>query len=245
MRKHLTRGLIAAALLSASSTAYAQQAPDHRWSVDFGIGWDRTISGNINSGAIGTLNGQAAVILRNKYDDVYGTGLHVRFGAGYLLQEESELRVAFTIQSLDADLTRMGDLGVSNLYAQYDDYQAFALDFGYRRYLPFKHTIRGYGEALIGVAVIDETHVVLAAPSVNFIGTSTDFYDKTAAFTLSGNVGVAFAVRENTDAFAQVGLRYTTGMSAVDNLNGTGLDTINDHSARWAVPFSIGVRLRF
>jgi len=245
MRKHLIRGLIAAALLSASSTAYAQPAPDHRWSVDFGIGWDRTISGNINSGAIGTLNGQAAVILRNKYDDVYGTGLHVRFGAGYLLQEESELRVAFTIQSLDADLTRMGDLGLSNLYGQYDDYQAFGLDFGYRRYLPFKHTIRGFGEGLIGVAVIDETDVLLAAPSANFIGTATDFYDKTAAFTVSGNVGVAFAVRENTDAFAQVGLRYTTGMSAVDNLNGTGLDTINDHSARCAVPFSIGVRLRF
>ena len=245
MRKHLICGLIAAALLSASSTAYAQPAPDHRWSVDFGIGWDRTISGNINSGAIGTLNGQAAVILRNKYDDVYGTGLHVRFGAGYLLKEESELRVAFTIQSLDADLTRMGDLGVSNLYGQYDDYQAFSLDFGYRRYLPFKHTIRGFGEGLIGVAVIDETDVLLAAPSVNFIGTATDFYDKTAAFTLSGNVGVAFAMRQNTDAFAQVGLRYTSGMSDVDNLNGTGLDTINDHSARWAVPFSIGVILRF
>jgi len=55
----------------------------------------------------------------------------------------------------------------------------------------------------------------------------------------------AFAVRENTDAFAQFGLRYTSGMSAVDDLNGTGLDTINDHSARWAVPLSIGVRLRF
>jgi hypothetical protein len=91
------------------------------------IGFDNSISGNINSSGIGVINAQNAVILKNKYEDVYGTGLHLRFGGGYMLDENAELKVTFTFQSLDADLTRMGDLGVSNLYAQYDDYQSWGL----------------------------------------------------------------------------------------------------------------------
>ena len=37
----------------------------------------------------------------------------------------SELRATFTFQSLDADLTPMGDIGASRLYGQYTDYQTF------------------------------------------------------------------------------------------------------------------------
>ena len=114
----------------------AQPAPasDYRWSVEFGLGFDNSISGNINSGAVGTINNQAVVITKNRYEDVYGTGLHLRFGGGYMLDESTEVRATFTLQSVDADLTRMGDIGASSLYGQYDDYQSFGLDVGLRRY---------------------------------------------------------------------------------------------------------------
>jgi len=233
------------ALVGAAVPARAQSSPDRKWSVDFGIGWDNGISGNINSGAIGTLNGQTAVILKNSYEDVYGTGLHLHFGGGYMLDEYSEIRVAFTFQSLDADLVPMGDLGASRLYGQYQDYQSFGLDVGYRQYLPLKKSIRGYAEGTAGIAFIDETDVLLAAPQANLTGRATDFYDKTAAFTLGGNVGVLFAVRPQLELFTQLGLRYVTGMSQIDDLVGTGLETINDHSARWSVPFTAGLRLQF
>jgi hypothetical protein len=45
--------------------------------------------------------------------------------------------------------------------------------------------------------------------------------------------------------FGQLGLRYVTGMSDADALEGTGLESINDSSARWTVPFLVGVRARF
>jgi len=76
-----------------------------------GTGWDNSISGNINSGAIGTLNDQVAVVLPNSYTDVYGTGFHLRFGGGYLIDEVSEVRAVFTYQSLNADLTPMATSG--------------------------------------------------------------------------------------------------------------------------------------
>jgi len=229
----------------AVSVAVTRPAPEQKWSVDFGIGFDNGISGNINSGGIGVYNGQTTVILKNKYEDVYGTGLHIRFGAGYMYREDVEFRMHLTIQSLDADLVHMGDFGASNLYGQYDDYQSMSLDFGVRQYIPLTEMIRGYGEGLLGIAFVDETDILLSAPQSGLIEEATDFYDRTAAFSLAINVGALFEARENVDVFAQIGLRYVTGMTEVDGLVGTGLETINDKSARWALPILFGARVRF
>ena len=86
----------------------------------------------------------------------------------------------------------MGDFGPSNLYGQYDDYQSMSLDFGVRQYIPLTEMIRGYGEGLIGIAFVDETDVLLSAPQSGLIEQATDFYDRTAAFSLAVNVGALF-----------------------------------------------------
>jgi len=243
--KWIIAGLMVALPFAGGSVAQAQDPKDTPWSVEFAIGWDNSISGNINSSGIGTLNNQAVVITKNSYNDVYGTGLHIRFGGGYLIDDITELRATFSLQSLDADLTEMGDIGSSRLYGQYDDYQSFGLDFGFRRYVDLKPGLRAYGEGTIGLAFIEETDIVLVAPGANFTGNVTDFYDQTAALTLGGNAGVVLQMSSNIDMFGQAGLRWVSGMSAIDNLEGTGLETINDKSGRWTVPFLTGVRLRF
>ncbi len=113
-----------AAFLIAAPAAQAQPSVlDYRWSLDVGLGWDNSLSGNINSGAIGNLDGQVAVVTPNSYTDVYGTGFHLRFGGGYLIDEISEVRATFTYQSLSADLTSMGEIGDSTLYGQYRQVQ--------------------------------------------------------------------------------------------------------------------------
>jgi hypothetical protein len=250
-----TLTLLVTATALSISPALAQTAPGstsdpedvrYPWAVEFGIGWDNSISGNINSSGIGRINNQPVVILKNTYEDVYGTGLHLKFGGGYFIDEISEIRATFTFQSLDADLTPMGDIGTSRLYGQYQDYQSFGLDVGFRIYAKGQDaSLRPYAEATAGIAFIDETDVTLAAPSIGFTGTATDFYDRTAAFTLGGNAGVTWQVADQVEVFGQLGLRWVSGMSAVDGLEGTGLETINDNSARWTVPFVVGVRARF
>jgi len=253
MYKSCSGALAALIVLASSSMAHAQtpasqpqvRAPEQRWSVDFALGFDNSISGNINSSAIGSLNGQTTVILKNKYEDVYGTGLHLRFGGGYMWREDQEFRVSFTLQQLDADLVQLGEYGAATLYGQFDDYESFSLDLGFRQYMPLRGTLRGYGEGLLGLGFISETDVVLAAPQANLVDDATDFYDRTAAFTLGVNVGLMGEVRKNFDAFGQIGLRFVTGMSQPDNLFGSGLEEINDNSSRWAIPFSVGVRFRF
>lgn len=243
-----TRVFVVVAALAAfgmASAAHAQPSVmDYRWSVDVGLGWDNSLSGNINSGAIGTLNDQVTVILPNSYEKVYGTGFHLRFGGGYLIDEVTEVRATFIYQSLEADLTPMGDIGVSRLYGQYDPYRTWALDGGLRRYFDVNPVVRAYTEGTIGVGFIKEMDVVLSAPAINLTQRATDFYDATAAVSFGGNVGLLWQASNRVGMYAQAGLRWTSGLSAIDDL-GDGLETINDDSSRWTMPVVIGMRARF
>jgi hypothetical protein len=243
------RVIVVVAVLAALGLAPAAQAQpsvmDYRWSFDVGMGWDNSLSGNINSGAMGKLNGQTVVITPNSYSDVYGTGYHLRFGGGYLIDEVSEVRAVFTYQSLSADLTPMGDYGASNLYGQYDKYKSFGLDVGFRRYFDMKPNVRPYLEGTFGLGFITEIDVMLSAPAANFTGNATDFYDRTAAFALAGNAGVLWQVSDHFGAYGQLGLRWMSGLAQIDDLAGTGLETINDNSSRWTLPVMVGMRVRF
>jgi hypothetical protein len=238
---------LALLLLGFAPAAGAQSQPDTRFVLDLATGINPSISGNINSGAIGTLQGQTAAVLPQSYGDVYGTGVEFRFGGGYVLNPDSELRAMFTWQSADANLVRLGDLGPSSLYAQYSNYKSFGLDFGYRHYFPVSSSdeVRFYGEAAIGAAWVGRINAQFAAPQSNAVLTSTDFYDATAAFTWNLSAGAVFKVAEQTDVTAQIGLRHVGGLAQVDQLVGTGLETINDNSARLTFPIVVGVRFRF
>lgn len=245
--KHASVGAVMAILLGTAPLAHAQgSAPDSRFSIEFGVGFDNGISGNINSSGVGTLNNQVVVVTKNSYEDVYGTGLHLRGGGGYMLNADTEVTATFTFQSLDADfVVPMGDIGVSNLYGQYTDYQTLLLDFGLRKYGTLSPRVKLYGEGTIGLGFVDKTDITLVAPGANLSRQSNDFYDQTAAFTVGVNGGALFQANEQAGVFLQLGLRFVSGMSEIDDLAGTGLETINDKSSRWTMPFVAGVRFRF
>ena len=234
-------------LLAVAPAAHAQQAADSSpWALEVGIGWDNGITGNVNSSGIGELGNQVVVVTANSYEDVYGTGLHLRVGGGYALNDALEVTGTFTFQSLDADqVTPMGDIGVSNLYGQYTDYQTFGLDMGLRRYANLSPLFRAYGEGTVGVGFIDKTDVTLVAPSANLAGQATDLYDQTAAFAVGANIGLQVQTGGRIGFFGQLGLRWMSGLSEVDDLAGTGLETLNDKSSRWTMPFIAGARVSF
>lgn len=238
---------VASGVVTSAAPAFAQAAAsDTKWAIDVGIGISPSINGNVNSGAIGVLNGQATAILPNTYGDVYGTGLDLRIGGGYLIRPLTELRAIFVYQSADADLVRLGDIGPSSLYGQYSDYKSIGLDLGVRRYLPLDwENTRVYGEATIGFAAIDRIDVRLAAPQSNAVFDDNDFYDGTAAMTLALNIGMLFPVSSRVELNAQFGLRRVGGLADVDQFAGSGLEDINDDSARLTFPIVVGARFRF
>ena len=231
--------------LAFSSVAHAQ-TNDTKWSIDVAIGWDNSISGNINSSTIGTINNQTVVVLTNQYEEVYGTGLHFRVGGGYMLNPSTEARVTLSVQALDSDLATLGDYGASPLYGDYSDYESTSLDFGLRRYgRRADSNLRPYAEGSIGIGVINAIDVELAAPQANLTTDANNFYQQTTAFSWAVHAGLLWDVSSRLGGFAQLGLRYVSGLADVDNITGTGLDSINDDSSRWTLPFVIGVRVGF
>lgn len=236
----------APALGQAQSPLVTFTSAERRWSVDFGLGWDVNLGGNLNVGGTGVLSGLAAVVPKNGYGDIYGTGLLVRVGAGYTLDSLNEVRVGFWYQSLTADLMPFGELGTSTLYAQFDSYKHAILEGGVRRYLPRTFgRLRAYGEGTAGLGFISAIGVQLAAPGANVTIGAADFYERTTALTLSGHAGVLWNVHERVDLNGQIGLRYTTAPSRADAFLGTGLDGINRGNGRWTIPFIVGASLKF
>jgi hypothetical protein len=237
--------VVSCALLSVTSLARAQgQSADSPWAVDFGVGISPSLKGNVNTGVIGTLQGQTVAILPHTYSDVYGNSVDWHFGGGYRLRPDVEIHGAFIYQTTAANLVRLGDLGPSSLYGQYSDYRSWALDVGLRRYAQFS-TARAYAEGTIGVADIQRINVVFAAPQSNVINDHTDFYDGTAAFTWGLAVGVLFPIAAQFDLNAQIGFRHVGGLAEVDQFVGTSLDSINSNSSRLSLPIIVGVRYRF
>jgi len=58
--------VLAAGVFGASSTARAQSSEGSPFSVDFAIGWDNDLTGNINSSGIGNINNQVVVVTKNR-----------------------------------------------------------------------------------------------------------------------------------------------------------------------------------
>ena len=245
-RRVLALAVSSCVLVGAASASAQSPSGASRFVIDLGVGLNPSINGNVNSGAIGVYQGQTTAILPNSYGDVYGTGIELRFGGGYVLNSVSEVRGMFVWQSADANLVRLGDFGQSSLYGQYSDYKTFAFDVGYRRYMPASASkVRVYAEGSIGIADVNRINVQFAAPQSNLIANVTDFYDGTAAFTWSIGAGVLIPIASQLDFNAQLGLRRVGGLSQVDQFVGTGLDSLNDNSARLTFPIVVGVRFRF
>ena len=73
--------------------------------------------------------------------------------------------------------------------------------------------------------------------------TTNNFYESTTAFSWAVRAGVLWGISGRFSGFAQLGLRHVSGLADVDNIDGEGLDSINDDSSRWTLPFVVGVRV--
>ena len=237
--------LAATTSLFAASDAAAQTS-ESRWSADAAVGWDVSLSGDFLAAGIGTLQGVPVVFQSQSFGSVYGTGIHWSFGGGYMLDDLNEVRAQFSYQRAGSDAVTIGTAGTSTLVGTFDDYKAASIEGGYRRYFaPRGEHIRPYAGGLLGVSIIPEIDGVFAAPEAGLARYATDLYDGTAALTMGVAGGALYRLNDRFDLNGQIMFRYNSGLSKIDALQGTGLDKTNDKSARWTMPITFGIRVKF
>jgi hypothetical protein len=169
-----------------------------------------------------------------------------KFSGGYMVDEINEVRAQFSYQRAGSDVVSLGTVGGTDLIGTFDDYKAWSVEAGYRHYFAKRRErLRPYGGGTLGVSIINEIDGAFAAPQAGITRLATDFYDGTAALTFGVNGGVLYGLNEQIDLNAQVGFRFNSGLSQIDGLAGTDLEDINDKSARWTMPISVGIRVNF
>jgi hypothetical protein len=242
----MARAAICVCSLVFVPAAASAQTVQPRWSAEVSLGWDIGISGDFLSAGIGTLNGVPVVFDSQPFDEVYGNGLIWQFGAGYMLDELNEVRAQVSYQGVGADVAELGTAGAFGLVATFDDYSAWSIEAGYRRYfLLAQERLKPFFGATLGVSIISEIDGALASPQAGLERYATDFYDGTAALTLGASGGLLYNLNERLDVTGQLGFRYNSGLAAIDAFEGTGLEDVNDKSSRWTMPITFGLRVKF
>jgi Outer membrane protein beta-barrel domain len=229
-----------------SAGVASAQSGESSWNIEGGVGWDISLSGDFLAAGIGTLNGLPTIIQPQSFGDVYGNGVQWKFSGGYMVDEINEVRAQFSYQRAGSDVVSLGTVGGTDLIGTFDDYKAWSVEAGYRHYFAKRRErLRPYGGGTLGVSIINEIDGAFAAPQAGITRLATDFYDGTAALTFGVNGGVLYGLNEQIDLNAQVGFRFNSGLSQIDGLAGTDLEDINDKSARWTMPISVGIRFNF
>jgi hypothetical protein len=243
--QRVRQALMLSALVLTAARASAQNGQSS-WNAEVSVGWDINLSGAFLAAGIGTLEQSAAVINAQSFGDVYGTGVLWQFSGGYMVDEINEVRAQLSYQRAGSDIVALGTANGTDLVATFDDYKSWTIEAGYRHFFATRDVrLRPYGGATTGVAIIDEIDAVFAAPQGGITRSATDFYDGTAALSFGVNGGLLYALNNRCDFHAQIGLRFNSGLSQIDSVRGTGLEGINDKSARWTLPISLGIRVNF
>lgn len=238
----LPAGAFAIAALTVATPAHAQSTGP--WSVSFDAGAQLAVSGDAHGGATGTVLSLPTTVQAKSYGDVYGPGFFWAASVGYRVRPNGEIRVTGSYTANPADRLQVGTVATLPLFAAFHDYKAFGMDFGYRHYFggsSLKPFVGGSG-GFTRVTKIDST---LTVPAAGVTLANVPFYGDSTVPSFAVNGGARMALNSRLSFQAGVELRWHGDLKENEGLAGTGLQTINDESRRWAMPVTGGVTLHF
>lgn len=147
----------------------AQSSP---WSVSFDLGTQVALNGDVHGGGSGTVLGLPTQLQARSYEDIYGNGFDSAAGVGYRVGEAGEIRVQGSYTANPADRLQAGTVAGLPLFARFDDYKAFGMDFGYRQYFGTA-LVRPYVGAGGGFVRLDTIQSEFSVPAAGVTRPST------------------------------------------------------------------------
>jgi hypothetical protein len=212
--------------------------------VSFDLGTQVALSGDLHGSGSGTVLGLPTQVEARSYQDVYKDGLYWAGGLGYRVGEAGEIRVQGSYKNNPAERLQVGTVAGLPLFALFDDYKAFGMDFGYRQYFGAA-VVRPYVGAGGGFVRVDTIQSEFSVPAAGVVLSNVNMYDS----SLVPSFGAAGGVQINlSDRFAVQGgveFKWQGDATDLDGLAGTGLEAINDENRRWSMPITGGLTVRF
>jgi hypothetical protein len=243
MKRITSVSLPVAALVVALSAGDAN-AQSNPWSVSFDLGTQVALSGDVHGGGSGTVLNLPTQVQSRSYGDVYGSGFYWAGGVGYRVGEAGEIRVQGSYTGNPAERLQVGTVAGLPLFALFDDYKAFGMDFGYRQYFGTAMA-RPYVSAGGGFVRIDKIQSEFSVPAAGVVLSNVNMYDTSVVPSIGGGGGVQVNLSDRFAVQGGVEFRWQGDAKDLDGLAGTGLESINDESRRWSMPITGGITVRF
>ena len=244
MTKKNTWASLPLAAMVLMMTAWDARAQGGPWSVSFDLGAQVPLSGDVHAGGSGTVLNLATQVEPRSYGDIYGNGFYWAAGVGYRVGEAGEIRVQGSYTGNPAEEVQVGTVAGLPLFALFDDYKAFGMDFGYRQYIG-TGMARPYVGASLGFVRIDAIQSEFSVPAASVVLPNVDMYESSVVPSFGGGAGVQINVSDRVAFQGGVEFKWHGDAKDLDGLAGTGLESINDESRRWSMPITGGITVRF
>lgn len=260
--------ILALAALAATITtapAFAQyHQPDQSyspWSFSGSVGTDAYGRGKLhNAGVSNSINlgsGLGAGVIRIRardFGDVYENNIRATLEVRYATSRMSEVFGAISYNTAEGGTTDIGCFEAAAgttcnavVTGQFSDLVQYGAEFGYRQWLGFgllDDTIKPYVAVRGGAIRTDEISLQAAAGSTS-IGTLR-LNRETWSAMVGADLGASFAISENIEIGAEVGVRYTEVLQPEDaDLATVGLEEINYTDHILSVPVSVRMNVVF
>jgi hypothetical protein len=243
MKRIMSVSLPVAALVVGLSAGDVR-AQSNPVSVSFDLGTQVPANGDVHGGGSGTVLALPTQVEARSYGDVYGNGFYWAAGLGYRVGEAGEIRVQGSYTANPADRLQVGTVAGLPLFALFDDYRAFGMDFGYRQYFGTA-MVRPYLGASGGFVRVDTIQSEFSVPAANVVLSNVNMYDTSVVPSLSANGGVQINLSDRIAVQGGIEFKWQGDATDLDGLAGTGLESINDESRRWSMPITGGITVRF
>lgn len=239
----ITATAVAATLVSATA-AHAQQVNAGDWSISFDLGSYTAGTGNLHGAGQGTVLGLPTTVEARSYGDVVGNGLTWGAAVGRRVGADGEFRVAGSYTMSTSDRLQVGNVAGLALFGQWDDYKAFGMDAGYRQYLGGRRA-RPFVGGSVGFVRLSAASAEFTVPAANVTLSDVDFFDTSTVPAMSVGAGVQVGLTPRTAFQLGIDFKWHGAYTDRDGLAGTGLESINDETSRWAMPITAGFTVRF
>lgn len=243
MKSVMSVSLPVAALVVALSAGDAR-AQSNPWSVSFDLGTQIALSGDVHGGGSGTVLNLPTQVQARSYGDIYGNDFYWAAGLGYRVGEAGEIRVQGSYTSNPADRLQVGTVANLPLFALFEDYKAFGMDFGFRQYFG-SATARPYVGAGGGFVRVDKIQSEFSVPAAGVVLSNVNMYDTSVVPSFGAGGGVQINLSDRFAVQGGLEFRWQGDAKDLDGLAGTGLESINDESRRWSMPITGGITVRF
>ena len=243
--------MMTAVVVSASADPVLQVPNPGQWRGSVSAGIENDIDSNLlDSGTVSLsrVNAPATPVTATvegvTFNDVYGSTLTTGVEAAYAVTRFSEIFGRLSYTTASGDTMTLGSANGSPLLAEFDDYNSYGLDFGYRYFVELNNTLfTPYIGGVAGLRYVPSFGAKLTSGSDNF-GDIT-LFDDSITPTFGLDLGFLYPITRDIAVGFETGVYYSMKLNETDSGFSNKSSEINDSASRFYIPAKVKGTVKF